>query len=231
MGEFMKFMKINKEKLMNLDKKKSTKNIWSIVTPLCLTIVVLGVIINISNKVNNPYGVQDVVVAKKEVKQGTIIDKNNVESYFRINSSTDKSVVPKDSLTNLKSLEGKIIESGLSENEIATNKDTIGVDSVLSQISNPREVSIELNSIGEGVGGLLRQGDIVDILIKDDNLKESSEVLRHVYIDKALTASGSEIKRDDKTSAEILNVIIDKKDVKVLESAKQKGNISISKIK
>lgn len=212
-------------------KTENKKSIFPIILGFIISTVSFLGLVKLSDKMTNPNGKSDVIVAVKNLDHGTVISKDNIDSLFKMEKSIDKSVVPDNSVKNLQELEGKIVNSTISKNEIMTQKDIMSMNNVLANIKHPREVSIQLNNIGDGVGGSLREGDLVDIVIKDDDAKASTEVLKRVYVSKALTANGSKIERGDKTAAEILTVIIDSNDVIQLESAKQKGKLTITKIK
>ena len=196
-----------------------------------LTLVSFIGLVSINNKISNPNGVSDVVIAIKDVSKGTVIDSSNVKTYFKVESKIDNTVVPTSYIKDINEIDKVIVNENIYENEIINKNNFIEVDSVLSNINKPREISIELDGIGDGVGGILRKGDIVDISISDDQSKQNTTILKNIYIVKALTSDGTEVPRDSNTPVSIVNIIINENDVNLIESAKNTGNIIISKVK
>ena len=192
-----------------------------------LTLVSFIGLVSINNKISNPNGVSDVVIAIKDVSKGTVIDSSNVKTYFKV----ENTVVPTSYIKDINEIDKVIVNENIYENEIINKNNFIEVDSVLSNINKPREISIELDGIGDGVGGILRKGDIVDISISDDQSKQNTTILKNIYIVKALTSDGTEVPRDSNTPVSIVNIIINENDVNLIESAKNTGNITISKVK
>lgn len=206
------------------------RKILTIVIGLVLTGASFIALTNLSNKMAHPLGTQDVIIANTDLKKGTVITEKNLKSSFKVKENADKTVVANNAITDINKLIGTVIEEDISQNEIITKNDFISKDSILGKIKNRREISIELNTIGDGVGGLLRGGDIVDIYVGDNETKESTIVLQNVYVDKVLSASGVEVSKDNETSASIINIIIDESNVALVESAKQRGDLTFSKV-
>ena len=165
------------------------------------------------------------------MSKGTVIDSSNVKTYFKVESKIDNTVVPTSYIKDINEIDKVIVNENIYENEIINKNNFIEVDSALSNINKPREISIELDGIGDGVGGILRKGDIVDISISDDQSKQNTTILKNIYIVKALTSDGTEVTRDSNTPVSIVNIIINESDVNLIESAKNTGNITISKVK
>ena len=55
-------------------------------------------------------------------------------------------------------------------------------------------------------------------------------VLQNVYVDKVLSTNGVEVSKENETSASIINIIIDESNVALVESAKQRGDLTFSKV-
>lgn len=211
-------MGLKKRKLINL-------SISIALTGVCFFGLVL-----IQSKINSPNGVTDVIVAKDNIERGTVITRDNLNSLFEEKSKVDNGVVPETSIKNKNSLIGMIAENDICKNEIVNENKVKSKGKTLIDVLIPREVTIDLESIGCSVGGTLREGDLVDIVLSDDELKESTDVLNNVYINSALTSDGTKVARGQSNPTTLINVIVDQHNVEKLSTAMQKGTIRVSKV-
>lgn len=211
-------MGLKKRKLINL-------SISIALTGACFFGLVL-----IQSKINSPNGVTDVIVAKDNIERGTVITRDNLNSLFEEKSKVDNGVVPETSIKNKNSLIGMIAENDICKNEIVNENKVKSKGKTLIDVLIPREVTIDLESIGCSVGGTLREGDLVDIVLSDDELKESTDVLNNVYINSALTSDGTKVERGQSNPTTLINVIVDQHNVEKLSTAMQKGTIRVSKV-
>lgn len=211
-------MGLKKRKLINL-------SISIALTGACF----FGLVI-IQSKINSPNGVTDVIVARDNIERGTVITRDNLNSLFEEKSKVDNGVVPETSIKNKNSLIGMIAENDICKNEIVNENKVKSKGKTLIDVLIPREVTIDLESIGCSVGGILREGDLVDIVLSDNELKESTEVLSNVYINSALTSDGTKVGRGQSNPTTLINVIVDQHNVEKLSTAMQKGTIRVSKV-
>lgn len=211
-------MVLKKRKLINL-------SISIALTGMCF----FGLIL-IQSKINTPNGVTDVIIAKTNIDKGTVVTRDNLNSLFEEKSNVDKGVVPTVAIENKNRLIGMITTNDISKNEIINENEIQLKNDILMNIANPREITIDLENIGNSVGGSLREGDLVDIIVSNDELKESTKVLKNVYIDSVLTSDGSKVERGSDKPATIIKIIIDESNVNKLSTAMQTGDVKVSKV-
>ena len=86
-----------------------------------LTLVSFIGLVSINNKISNPNGVSDVVIAIKDVSKGTVIDSSNVKTYFKVESKIDNTVVPTSYIKDINEIDKVIVNENIYENEIINN--------------------------------------------------------------------------------------------------------------
>ena len=211
-------MVLKKRKLINI-------GISIVLTGACFFGLVL-----IQSKINNPNGITNVIVARADIEKGTVITRDNLNSLFKEKSNVDKGVVPDIAIKNKNRLIGMIATNDISKNGIVNESEIKSVNDPIIRVLNPREITIDLKSIGSSVGGTLREGDLVDIFVGNNDLKESTRVLKNVYVNATLTSDGTKIERGQKNPTTIISVIIDEGNVDKLTTAMQMGDIRVSKV-
>lgn len=211
-------MVLKKRKLINI-------GISIVLTGACF----FGLIL-IQSKINNPNGITNVIVARADIEKGTVITRDNLNSLFKEKSNVDKGVVPDIAIKNKNRLIGMIATNDISKNGIVNESEIKSVNDPIIRVLNPREITIDLKSIGSSVGGTLREGDLVDIFVGNNDLKESTRVLKNVYVNATLTSDGTKIERGQKNPTTIISVIIDEGNVDKLTTAMQMGDIRVSKV-
>ena len=108
----------------------------------------------------------------------------------------------------------------------------VNKDDILANSDYVVEIGINSGDISEVVGGILREGDLVNISSVDPVTKDSSLLLDNVYIDKAFSSDGTRIARTDSMAAARVNVLVTSKEAEAnLNKAIELGGIKISKIR
>ncbi len=170
------------------------------------------------------------------LEQGTVITKDNVGTYFSV-QKVPKTMVTKNFLTSTDAIVGKKTSIELYENEIVTAAQFSDVNEKISKIVNPVETSINAADLSQLVGGILREGDTIDISVigEENNLVYE---LRDVYVAKAFNSSGELIRKNSGTAGEtaqanenamLINIIISKSDEEDLNRQMKNGQIRVSK--
>lgn len=203
---------------------------------ICAVFVFVAIIV-IQNKILNPNGKEEAYFAKKYISQNTIITKNNISNYFT------KKLVSKDNLIDSPAIEEyqiiqKYVKNDILKGEEISTKKLDDVSKRLKPIQNLREYSLKFDDINQVVGGILREGDVVDLILTQ-NASENSEhktltetELKNVVISKAFTADGKRISREnsDNYTATVLNLYISAEDAHKLDNAISQGKVKAIKV-
>lgn len=138
---------------------------------------------------------------------------------------------------DMEKLIGKRTSIELYANDVITTAQFSDINEKLHEISDPVETSINATDLSQLVGGILREGDTIDISVIGDEGQLVYE-LRDVYVTKAFDSSGQIIDEnlneagDGTTSNEnamIINVIIEKSDEALLDQQLSNGVVRIAK--
>lgn len=167
------------------------------------------------------------------IAEGTVINEENVSKYFVL-ADVNKPLTNNHTLTSLEAVMGKKTAIQLFSGETVTTADFIDVNEVLSNISNPVETSINASDLSQLVGGILREGDIIDISIVAD----TGEILYKidgVYVTKAFNTSGELLDKNAEEgavaneNAMVINVIMSKMDEQTLNQNINNGRVRVAK--
>ena len=181
-----------------------------------------------------PNGTSKVYVANKTIEKGTVLDSQNLNTLFTKTELNNEAIIEGAIHTEdeLLELEGKILSRDMLKGEGLSSLRVVNKDDILANSDYVVEIGINSGDISEVVGGILREGDLVNISSVDPVTKDSSLLLDNVYIDKAFSSDGTRIARTDSMAAARVNVLVTSKEAEAnLNKAIELGGIKISKIR
>lgn len=211
-------------------KNKGEKKFGKIAISLIISIILFVGLLVLESNITSPNGKVEVVKAVNNIKEGTVIDENNKDSLFEV-VTVDGSLDFETVLRNTDELVGRIIDTEIKKGEIISSERLIDKDSVLGKIENPVETSVRVTDISQVVGGILREGDIIDISVVNSTTTENEKVLEGVYVSKAFSSDGTEVDRNSAMSVLTVNIIVSPEDEAKLNQAIELGTIRVSKMK
>lgn len=220
-------------------RKKTEKGKYKILISAILACAVTVGLIEYQEQALSKYETVGVVCVKpsvKSLKEGTVINEETVKKYFSV-EQRQKNTVSSNALMDMEKLIGKRTSIELYANDVITTAQFSDINEKLHEISDPVETSINATDLSQLVGGILREGDTIDISVIGDEGQLVYE-LRDVYVTKAFDSSGQIIDEnlneagDGTTSNEnamIINVIIEKSDEALLDQQLSNGVVRIAK--
>ena len=220
-------------------RKKTEKGKYKILISAILACAVTVGLIKYQEQALSKYETVGVVCVKpsvKSLKEGTVINEETVKIYFSV-EQRQKNTVSSNALMDMEKLIGKRTAIELYANDVITTAQFSDINEKLHEISDPVETSINATDLSQLVGGILREGDTIDISVIGDEVQLVYE-LRDVYVTKAFDSSGQIIDEnlneagDGTTSNEnamIINVIIEKSDEALLDQQLSNGVVRIAK--
>lgn len=167
---------------------------------LIITIVSFLFIIYIEQKIFNPNGTEMVyVVNKDELDKNYVINEENFDDLFRSEERRSDQIV-KNYVKNKEDVYDYMLTSEMYKNEILSIDRIVSVDDELNDMVEKREFSVKSSDVASVVGGILREGDKVDVIVtfKEGNNLVTERRADNLYISKVYDSSGNEINRDDK---------------------------------
>ena len=193
-------------------------------------IILFCTLLGVEAKILAPNGKAKVLIAKSDIDENTVITSKNIDKLFK-EKEVDGELEVTKSVKDKKDLINTVTTKEINKNEVISKNSFIDKDNLLAKIENPVETSIKVSDLSQVVGGILREGDIIDISVINSTSGESKVVLENVYVDKAIASDGTEIDREKNAVATVLNIIISKEEEEILNTEIDKGTVRIRKIK
>jgi len=210
--------------------RKNKKNKIRLVLCFALSLVMFFSLLQVESTILKKQEKQWVYVAKTDIIQGMVITKENEEIYFE-RQEAPRDFVTDNAVKSIEELVDRIAGISMRKNQIIQKDYLIQKNSVLSKMKNPIEIGIKMENIAQAVGGLLREGDVIDVSVVNITNNECTKVLSNVYVTKAIAANGAIIPREDcSTSALSINLIIDQSQEGYLNEQLALGTVRTSKI-
>ncbi len=197
---------------------------------LLMAAIIFVVVIALQNKIANPSGKAEVYYSQQYISKNTVINKDNFDKYF-IKKEISKDNLVEDAITNKDELIDVYAVENILKGEQISRKRIEKNSNRLKDIRNKVEYSIKFSDISEVVGGTLREGDVIDLILTEnqDNKVITQTELKNVIISKAIAADGSIISRDSKFSSSALNLYLSAADAHKLDNAVERGKIKALK--
>lgn len=221
------------------EKVQSEKGKFKFLISLILACVVAVGLIKYEEYSLSKFDTESVICVSDStatLQEGTVITKENAAKYF-VTKEIPKNMVTKNTLKTVDDIIGKKTSVEMYANCIITAAQFADVNEKLSEIENPVETSINATDLSQVVGGILREGDTIDISIigEENNLVYE---LKDVYVTKAFNASGELIEKNSNASGDesvsnenamVVNVIISKADEEELNQNLKNGQVRVAK--
>ncbi len=208
---------------------KSKKIKITLINLILIIVLFVGMLL-VEKNILKPNGSFNGLIAINDVAKGTLITEQNINSLFKEKDDIDGELQVNGVAKTKEELLNLIANENLNKGEIISMDSFITKNSILKDIKDPVETSFNVTDISQVVGGTLRKGDLIDISVIDNNTNESTEVLKNVYVEKAISSDGKEIDRSSDLSAITINIIVSKTDEAKLNNHISKGGIRVSKI-
>lgn len=204
------------------------KRTAKIVIPLVLSVTLFVLLLFIQNTISNNKVTKEVVIVKGDIAEGTLITKDNAKDYFQF-VQVESSLVPKNAIVDKNDVFDKQTKRILRENEILISDDLCPNSYDPKMYEDPTKVSFQLSNISYGLAGKIRPGQIIRIDTVDSSSHENIEITENAYVSKVYDSNGAEIASTDlETSAMIIEIIVNKKDLKRINEANNSGNLVVS---
>lgn len=146
-------------------------------------LVVFIVLVVVESHIVNAVDTTPVAVAIKDVPTGITLTQENIPSYFSLQERA-KAELPVGTYSTASELVGKVVEKEVLCNQILTSSFLITED-LYADIEEPVEISLEVAKLGQAVGGTLRAGDRINLLlvVRNEEDEEDEEEITDVPSD------------------------------------------------
>lgn len=174
-------------------------------------------------------------VPVRQIPANTYITEQNVKELFTP-AVRDSRTLPSDYITDTAALEGQYTAKMLEPMEIVCQSGFQSL-SMAQDMKEPVEVSFQVSSYDQAVGGVLREGDRINLsVVRTEEEKETTvqKIVERTYVTRAFSGAGVELKRESaeeaNTPATILNIYIPKEQEGAFHKAISEGTLRISRV-
>ena len=177
--------KVTKE--LNTKQKNRNKNIRLILVSAIIALLAFVAITILQSNILDMEESIRVYVVKTNIDEGTKLTQSNLSNYFKVEERVINTL-PKNHVKEGEAdkLVDKYAGKAYVSEEIVTTEFIEDRASIKSDLKNPVEISFSSAAVN-AVGGILREGDIVNIYYQQEETKGTSTqlLLGQGYIEKA----------------------------------------------
>ena len=192
---------------------------------LILTVALFFGLIFIQNHLSEEIIYTDVIVAKTDIPEGTIITMENANLYLerrQFNSMT----IPRGSIVDPQTIIGQRTRVPMITGEMLTIKDFENLNKYLDGIEDPVEISIAAPDAANADGGKIRAGDLINItmMFTDEQLGKETKskatldtVDMFTYANEAIREPNlQDFKKSEENSTEGVDTLVNEKSGSVI---------------
>ena len=190
---------------------------------ICVVLLAGIVMISYSGKLSAK---SKIVIAKKNIKMGTVVSERNINTLFEIGENYDDCEV--GYYTYLEDLYGVVIINDMQKGQTLTEKMVDNNYKPVLDIAEPVIMGLRAVDVSQFVSGTLRRGDTVNLSFVDEYTGECNRIMENVFVCDAFNDDGSVIEDDDGRAMSI-NVLVEKNDEQIINEYLHKGQLRISK--
>lgn len=181
---------------------------------------------------------EQAVIALKKVPCNMKITEYNVEEYFAL-MEVPVQMLPEGVLQDLWATIGGFSTRELEKNSIVTSGSIESKADRKQEVIKPVETAVGVSHISQMAGGIIREGDLVNIsrvrtIPSGDN--SSGRIIcemlaEKAYVTGAFSGSGVRISSyDTETAATVINIILAEEEEESLYAALEDGTVRVSKV-
>ena len=187
------------------------------------------VLLHVEKEALKAYETASVWVAGKEIPNGFVITKEDIEDYFE-QKEVNKDILPIGYLTSVQALEEKQAVLDISKGTILTDNMFCSREMYAEQMKSPVLVGVKAEDISQMVSGVLRAGDMVHIYTVQE--ETGARLLwEDVLVYESFDSSGMYIEAHDKTScAARINLVLEKSEIEDFYTLLSRGDLEVVKV-
>lgn len=211
-------------------KKEKKIGVKELSISIALALILFISLLVIESKMLGAYQKSTVIIAKCTIPKSTQISQNNIDLYFS-EKEIESNIIPPSAVVDKEYLLGKVVSYNIMQGEIIVNNRFSDENKYLKNIKTPVEVGINVSESSQIAGGIIRKGDFINIYVVDSSSKDSSVVLKNIYVSKAFDKNGLEITDSGSDVQSLsLNLFIDSSEEQYFDQVITSGTVFISKV-
>lgn len=219
---------MNREKKMiSVDKGKL--RMGSIVAAFVAAVALFAAMLQIEKGLLTDYEKGKVLMAVQEIPRGQLITLENYSAYFE-EAELDKAFIPATALTGPEQVQDMAAVADIEEGVLLTTGMFEWMRDVTGDMEEPVIAGCKAEDLYQIVGGVLRAGDRVHIYSVAEE-GETELIWQNVYVQQAFDSAGVGIENgDSNSSAQRINIYLERADVEQFYSALSQGSLRVVKV-
>lgn len=213
---------------MKVQNRKRAFWTGSIAAAFVAAAAIFILMLQMEKKVLTNYEKGDIYVASRAIPKGTLLTEENISGYLELRE-LDVSCIPETALVDGSSHIGRIATFSIEKGVLLTEGMFEEVETVTKNMAEPVIVGFKAEDLYQVVGGVLRAGDFVHIYVVTED-GQARLVWQDVFVEQVFDSAGNAIADGDQTtSAQRINVYLDKADVEEFYTRLASGSLRVVK--
>lgn len=170
-----------------------------------------------------------VVVAITAIPEGQLITAENREVYLGL-EEIETTLIPEHAALSPEELEGRMAVFGIDSGTVMTFSMLRDVNEMTEGMEEPVIAGFKADDLYQVVGGVLRAGDRIHVYSVSEN-HEVNLIWENLFVQDVFDQAGKQIQSGDTaTSAQRINVYLDRADVEKFYSELATGTLRVVKV-
>lgn len=171
----------------------------------------------------------EVYLALKDIPSGQLITEENMTDFF-LSAEMDAKLIPENCIKDPDEVSNLIASGKIDKGVILTRGMFQSVEEVTKGMAEPVVAGFRAEDLYQVVGGILRAGDRIHIYGSEEGVG-TFLIWENVYVQQVFDSGGTIIENgDETTSAQRVNIFLDKKDVETFYARLEQGSLRVVKI-
>lgn len=218
-------------------RKKKAAESWpterrlggGVVIALAAAVAVFVVMLQIEKKALAQVEKGTVVVAAAAIPEGQLITAENRDIYLELREM-EVTLIPERAAVTPEELEGRMTVFGIDSGTVMTFGMLRDVNEVTEEMKEPVIAGFKADDLFQVAGGVLRAGDRIHVYSVSGDC-EVNLIWENLYVQEVFDQAGRKIENGDKTtSAQRVNICLDKADVEKFYSELAAGALRAVKV-
>ena len=224
MGKRVKNVRIPREQRIK-ESRGRTPDVKVLVYSFVVTLTLYALLLFIERTVLSSDDYTTVYVAQTDIGRNTVITADNSGILFAA-KERKSDWLPDNCITDISQLVGMMTVQDIVKNEVMTDS-----------IESPIEVAMNANNLSQVVGGILREGDRINIWSVTETNNNgvgkvtAEKICDYAYVTRVFTAAGVQVNADsgNDSAAMVINIIIPEEKEQEFNIALEKGTLRVGR--
>lgn len=200
-----------------------------VIVALVAAVAVFAVMLQVEKKMLAEVEKGTVVVAVTAIPEGQLITANNREVYLEVREM-ESALIPEHAAATPDELEGRMTVFGVDSGTVMTLGMFYDVNEMTKGMEEPVIAGFKADDLYQVVGGLLRVGDRIHIYSVSEN-HGVKLIWENLFVQEVFDQAGKQISSGDTTtSAQRVNVYLNRADVEKFYSELAAGTLRVVKV-